>query len=69
MVDYFLLTCELYDEERDKLRRKIGVQRMGTSTLFGGSTKGHSSSSKDDHDYTNRRSRRTTGDKEEENLK
>lgn len=34
-VDHFLLNCELYDEERDKLRRKVGVQGMKTSVLLG----------------------------------
>ena len=37
-VDHFLLNCELYDEERDKLRRKIGAQGMRTSVLLGDST-------------------------------
>ena len=27
-VDHFLLNCELYDEERDKLRRKVSSQGM-----------------------------------------
>jgi hypothetical protein len=34
-VDHFLLSCELYDEERDRLRRKVGVQGMRVSTLLG----------------------------------
>ena len=34
----FLLSCELYDEERNKLRRKVGVQGMRTSVLLGDST-------------------------------
>ena len=34
-VEHFLLNCELYDEERDKLRRKVGVQGMRTSVLLG----------------------------------
>jgi hypothetical protein len=34
-TDHFLLNCELYDEERDELRRKVGVQGMKTSTLLG----------------------------------
>src|SRR5436190_24168467 len=37
-VDHFLLNCELYDEERDRLRRKVGAQRMRTSVLLGDST-------------------------------
>jgi ribonuclease HI len=27
-VEHFLLNCELYDEERDRLRRKVGAQGM-----------------------------------------
>jgi hypothetical protein len=34
-VDHFLLNCELYDEERDRLRRRVGVQGMRVSTLLG----------------------------------
>ena len=34
-VEHFLLNCELYDEERDKLRRKVGTQGMRTSVLLG----------------------------------
>jgi hypothetical protein len=34
-VDHFLLNCELYDEERDGLRRKVGAQGMRTCTLLG----------------------------------
>jgi len=37
-VDHFLLNCELYDEERDRLRRKVGAQGMRTSVLLGDST-------------------------------
>jgi hypothetical protein len=37
-VEHFLLNCELYDEERDKLRRKVGAQGMRTSVLLGYST-------------------------------
>ena len=37
-MDHFLLNWELYDEERDKLRRKVGVQGMRTSVLLGDST-------------------------------
>jgi len=29
------LNCELYDEERDKLRRNVGAQGMRTSLLLG----------------------------------
>jgi len=25
MIEYYLLNCELYDEERDALRRKVGA--------------------------------------------
>jgi hypothetical protein len=34
-VNHFPLNCELYDEERDKLRRRIGVQGMRSSVLLG----------------------------------
>ena len=34
-VDHYLLNCELYDEERDALRRKVGIQGMKISTLLG----------------------------------
>ena len=34
-VEHFLLNCELYDEERDALRRKVGAQGMKCSTLLG----------------------------------
>ena len=34
-IDHFLLNCELYDEERDALRRKAGIQGMTTSKLLG----------------------------------
>ena len=37
-VEHFLLNCELYDEERDKFRRKVGAQGMRTSVLLGDST-------------------------------
>jgi hypothetical protein len=33
-VDHFLLNCELYDEERDKLRRGARVQGMRSSVLL-----------------------------------
>ena len=35
MVDHYLLNCELYDEERDALRRRVGVQGMRSSVLLG----------------------------------
>jgi hypothetical protein len=31
----FLINCELYDEERDELRRKVGVQGMRKSIQLG----------------------------------
>jgi ribonuclease HI len=34
-IDHFLLNCELYDEERDELRRKVGGEEMRTSLLLG----------------------------------
>jgi len=34
-VEHVLLNCELYDEERDLLRRRVGVQGMRCSTLLG----------------------------------
>jgi ribonuclease HI len=37
-VNHFLLKCQLYDEERDILRRKVGAQGMRTSVLLGDST-------------------------------
>ena len=37
MVEYYLLNCELYDEERDTLRRRGGVQGMRPSILLGDS--------------------------------
>jgi ribonuclease HI len=36
-VDHFLLRCELYDEERDELRRRVGSHGMNTSALLGDS--------------------------------
>ena len=33
-VDHFLLNCEIYDEEWDRLRRKVGAQGMRISTLL-----------------------------------
>ena len=34
-ADHFLLNCEIYDEERDRLRRKVGSHGMITSMLLG----------------------------------
>jgi hypothetical protein len=34
-VDHFLLNCELYDEEHDRLRRKVGAQEMRINLLLG----------------------------------
>ena len=34
-VEHFLLNCELYDEDRDALRRRVGIQEMNISTLLG----------------------------------
>lgn len=34
-IDHYLLNCELYDEERDGLRRKVGSHGMRTSVLLG----------------------------------
>jgi ribonuclease HI len=34
-VDHFLLNCGLYDEERDRLRRKVGAQGMRVGLLLG----------------------------------
>jgi len=34
-VDHYLLNCELYDEERHVLRKKVGAQGMKTSVLLG----------------------------------
>jgi ribonuclease HI len=34
-IDHYLLNCELYDEERDALRRKVGVGGMRTGNLLG----------------------------------
>lgn len=30
-ADHFLLSCELYDEQRDALRRRVSIQCMSTS--------------------------------------
>ena len=37
MVEHYLLNCELYDEERDALRRRVGAQGMRLSILLGDS--------------------------------
>ena len=37
IVEYYLLNCELYDEERDVLRRRVEAQRMRTGILLGNS--------------------------------
>jgi hypothetical protein len=34
IVDHFLLNCELYNKERDELRRKVRVQGMTMSILL-----------------------------------
>jgi ribonuclease HI len=34
-VKHYLLNCELYDEERDALRRRVGAEGMRPSTLLG----------------------------------
>ena len=34
-VEHYLLNCELYDEERDVLRRRVGAQGMRCSILLG----------------------------------
>ena len=34
-MDHFLLNCEIYDEGRDRLRRRVGAQGMRISTLLG----------------------------------
>src|SRR5437667_6697274 len=34
-VEHYLLNCELYDEERDRLRRRVGAQGMRMSLLLG----------------------------------
>ena len=35
LIVSYLLNCELYDEERDALKRKVGIQAMTISTLLG----------------------------------
>jgi ribonuclease HI len=37
-VEHFLLKCEIYDEMRDKLRRKVGAQGMRVNVLLGDNT-------------------------------
>ena len=34
-MEHFLLKCELYDEARDILRRKVGAQGMRINVLLG----------------------------------
>ena len=34
-VDHYLLNCKLYNEERDELRRKVGIEGMRLSVLLG----------------------------------
>ena len=36
-VEHYLLNCELYYEERDALRRRVGAQGMRIATLLGDS--------------------------------
>src|SRR5436190_12063345 len=36
-VEHYLLNCELYDKERDALRRRVGGQGMRPSILLGDS--------------------------------
>ena len=36
-VEHYLLNCELYDEERDALRRRVGAQGMRLNILLGDS--------------------------------
>ena len=38
MVEHFLLKCELYEEAREKLRRKVGAQGMRINVLLGDKT-------------------------------
>lgn len=35
MMNHYLLNCDLYDEEWDRLRRKVKIQEMRVSTLLG----------------------------------
>ena len=37
-ADHFLLRCELFDEQRDALRRRVGIQGMNISMLLGNNT-------------------------------
>ena len=34
-MSHYLLKCEIYEEERDALRRKVGVQGMRVEQLLG----------------------------------
>ena len=34
-TDHFLLRCELFDEQRDTLRRRVGIQGMSINMLLG----------------------------------
>ena len=34
-VDHYLLSCALYERERDVLRRQVGVMEMRTDKLLG----------------------------------
>ena len=36
-VEHYLLNCELYEEERDALRRRVGAQGMRLAILLGDS--------------------------------
>ena len=36
-IEHYLLNCELYDEERDVLRRRVEAQGMRSSILLGDS--------------------------------
>ena len=34
-VEHYLLNCEMYDEKRDKLRRRVDIQGMNIVMLLG----------------------------------
>ena len=34
-MDHYLLNCKLYNEERDELRRGVGIEGMRSSVLLG----------------------------------
>ena len=34
-VEHYLLQCEKYDRQRDRLRRKVGIEGMRTEKLLG----------------------------------